>query len=237
MEGIALLFKVIWSPAEAMFRATKRASTAVAPVLLLSLAGIVATVFMFSRINMADMALRALEQRSGAQQLTQEQKDRIIQASTSGFARTFALVAAATGPVLAIACVALIYFAIFTLVGRNAAYRAFFAVTAFAFVPLVVRHVAGAITVSVVPASLLRVDEIGSVSPSIFLDRGSVPSALFAFVNQIDIVSLWILTLLIIGFRFVVPKDVSVTTRAACVFGVWFVWVALKVATGSIFPA
>jgi hypothetical protein len=237
MEGIALLFKVIWSPGEAMFRATKKASTALAPVLLLSLAGIAVTVFMFSRVNMAEMTFRALEQRSGAQQLTQEQKDRIIQASTSGFARTFALVASAVGPALSIACVALVYFAIFTLVGRNGTYRAFFAVTAFAFVPLVIRHIAGAITVSVVPQSSLQVDEIGSISPSIFLDRDAVSPALFAAFNQLDVVSLWILALLVIGYRFVVPKDVSTTTRAACVFGVWLVWFALKMATRSIFPA
>jgi hypothetical protein len=237
MEGIALLFKVIWSPGEAMLRATKRASTAFAPVLLLSLAGIAVTVFMFSRINMADMTFRALEQRRGAQQLTQEQKDRIIQTSNSSFAKAFTLIASAVGPALSIACVALIYFAIFTLVGRNGLYRAFFAITAFAFVPLLIRHIAVAITVSVVPQSSLQVDEIGSISPAIFLDRGAVSPALFTIFNQLDIVSLWILTLLVIGFRFVVPRDVSTTTRTACVFGLWFVWVALKVATRSIFPA
>jgi hypothetical protein len=237
LEGITLLFKVLWSPGEAMFRVAKNNKAALAPILLLTIGGIVFTMIMFSHVDMYQLALRALEQRPGAQELTAEQKDRMLAMSTSTFARVTPMIFAGIGPTLTITCVSFIYFVLFTLVGRTGGYKAFFAITSFAFVPLIVRNVASALTVMVVPPSSLMVDEIGGISPSIFLDRTATSRGVFTLVNQIDVVSIWILILLVVGYRFLVSKDVSIKTRAACVFGPWFIWIAVRVALSSVFPA
>ncbi len=237
MEGISVLFKVIWSPGEAMLRAAKNSKTALAPILLLTIAGIIFTMIMFSHVSMGEIALRAMEQSGRAQQLTPEQKERFLTASNGPVPKVISTVAATVGPTMTVAVVALIFFGVFSIVGRDGPFKSFFSVTAFACVPLIVRNIASVATVMIVPQSSLMVDEIGSISPAIFLDRTSVSKAVFTLVNQLDVVSIWILILLVIGYRFVARKSVSATMRAVCVFGVWLVWVLARVALSSVFPA
>ena len=236
MEGFALLFKVLWAPGEAMFRAVKNNKTVLAPILLLTIAGIALAVVVFSHINMGDVAMRALERSGRAQQMTPEVKERVMAQANGPIPRVMSMVFATIGPTLTIFLVTLIYFGVFSIVGREAKFPAFFAVTAFAFVPLIVRDIAAALSVLVVPSTSLEVDEIGSISPSIFVDRGTMSRPLFTFINQIDVISIWILLLLVIGYGFVVRKGTSATARTASVFAVWLFWVGLRMVLSSIFP-
>src|SRR5262249_48005285 len=117
---------------------------------------------------------------------------------------------------------------LFTILGREGSFKAFFSVTAFAFVPLIFRQLAGVLALSLVPLSALSVDELGSLSPSVFLDRDSVSPVVFAAVNRIDIVSIWILALLGIGYGFVARKSLSKTCRTAAVLSVFLVFVGFR---------
>jgi hypothetical protein len=96
--------------------------------------------------------------------------------------------------------------------------------------------VARILTVLIVPPSSIMPDELGSISPAIFVDRTTVSKTLFTLLSQFDIVTLWILSLLSIGYRFASTKKVSVAARVGCVFGIWLVWVALRVALSSVLP-
>ena len=55
-----------------------------------------------------------------------------------------------------------------------------------------------------------------------------------AFVNTIDLVNIWILALLIIGYRYAARKSLSGVTRAVSVVAVFLVYVALRLALASI---
>src|SRR5262245_20700587 len=118
MEGISLLFKVLWSPGEALFRAAKNPKAAIVPVVVLTIAGIVFTFIMFSHVSMGEIALRAAEQSGRAQQMSPEQRERVLAAANGPIPRVIATIAATIGPTLTIACVALIFFGIFSIVGR-----------------------------------------------------------------------------------------------------------------------
>ncbi len=233
MEGISLIFKVLWSPGEAMSRAAK-SRRFLAPLVLLTLFSVGVTVIRFQYINDAEIGIRMLEQRGT--QLTPEQKSRIMEQANGTFSHAIAVIASVIGPAFLVFLITLLYFGLFTLVGRDGGFKAFYTVTAFACVPLVVRLIVSAIMVIAIPQSSLAIDEIGSVSPAIFLDRTALSKPLFALINSIDVVSLWILVLMVIGYGFVVSRSVSTTVRAICVFSIWLVWVGLRVAISPFFP-
>lgn len=231
MESISLLFKVLWAPAEALFKVAK-SSRVLAPLILLSAGGIVSVAVTFTQINMGEVMLRTMEQsmQQRGQTPSAEQRERMLAMMNGPGARVFGAVSAIVVPTITVVLVALIYFGLFTLLGREAGFKAFFAVTAFAFVPSIVRTAAAVLTMMIVPQSQLMLDELGNIGPAVLLDRGAVSGKLFAAVAQIDVVSLWILALLVIGYRFVTRKSVGVLARTVCVFGVWLVYVAFRVA-------
>ena len=146
----------------------------------------------------------------------------------------FTFVSVAIGPVLMIVLVAGIYFALFTILGREGGFKSFLSITAFAFVPTIFRQVAAVLSAFMVPTSSLMPDELGSLSPAVFMDRDSVSPVLFAAVNTIDLVSVWVLILLVIGYGFVTRKSLSKSSRAAAVIGVFMLYVALRLASAAV---
>ena len=67
-----------------------------------------------------------------------------------------------------------------------------------------------------------------------FLDRDSVSPMVFAGVNTIDVVSIWVLRLLMIGFGFVTRKGLSKTARAGSVIGVFLIYVVSRLLLASV---
>jgi len=227
MESISHLFNVLWAPAATMFKVAKHKKV-LAPLILLTAGGILSVVVTFNQINMGEVMLRTLEQQGRAP--SGEQRDRMLAMMNGPAARAFGAISAVVVPTVTVVFVAVVFFGLFTLLGREGGFKAFFAVTAFAFVPSIVRTAAAVLTMIVVPQSQLMLDELGNIGPAVMLDRSAVSSKVFAAVAQIDVVSLWILALLVIGYRFVTRKSVGVLARTVCVFGVWLVYVAFRVA-------
>jgi hypothetical protein len=117
---------------------------------------------------------------------------------------------------------------LFSMLGREGPFKAFFSITAFSFVPTVFGQLAGVARVFVIPPSALMLDELGSLSPAVFLERDSVSPVLFTAANMMDLVSIWILILMIIGYGFVTPKSLSKTTRAITVLSLFVIYQAIR---------
>jgi Yip1 domain len=236
MESLGLLFKVFWAPGEAMGKVSTSVRAALAPILLLTVVGVISAAVAVTHLNMGEITLRLLERSPQFQQMTAEQKQQVVARSNSPSTRVMSYVGAVVTPTLSITLLTVIFFGIFTLVGRNGGFKTFFTITAFAMVPLVIRYIAGILTVLYVPSSSIMLDEIGSISPSIFVDRTAVSKTVFSLLNQMDVITIWVLALLVIGYRFVVTKRVSAPVRIACVFGIWLAWVGFRVALSSLLP-
>jgi Yip1-like protein len=233
MQGIGLLFKVLWSPGEAMFLLSKRPRV-LTPLLFLSLFSIVTGGAVIMKVDSAELAMRAVEKSTRGASLSDEQKTQIRGQMNSPAVKAFTFASVVISPFLMILLVAGIYFALFTMFGREGGFKTFLSITAFAFVPTIFRQLAAVLSVYVVPPSSLMPDELGSLSPAVFLDRDSVSPVVFAAVNTIDVVSVWVLILLIIGYGFVTRKSLSKTSRAAAVFGIFLVYVAVRLASAAV---
>ena len=227
METLTLFLKVLWAPRETMFLISQQPRVLV-PLLLLSLFSMASGIIVVTKVDQGEMAIRTLERTAGIQ-LPDDLRDRTKAQASNATTLTISIVSSAILPVVRILIVTAIYFGLFTILGRVGSFKAFFALTAFAFAPLIFSQLAAMLTVLVVPETSILPDELGAISPAIFLDRGSVPGGLFAAVNMIDLVSLWILVLLTTGFGFLIRRNVSSRTRTAAVFVPFLVYAGLRI--------
>jgi hypothetical protein len=224
MQTIRLMFKVLWSPSEVMFLFSKNPRVLV-PILLLCATSLITSALVTMKVDPADLALRAVSQSSGTADLSDGQKAMV---------RDFTLFSAALTPVLFVAFVTVVYFALFTAIGREGGFKAFFSITAVACTPLVLRQLASVIIAFVVPAAAITPERLGSLSPALFISREGMSAFTYAAVNTIDLVSLWILALLTIGYGFVMRKSVSGVARAGAVVGVFLAYVALRLTVAAL---
>jgi hypothetical protein len=233
MRSIGLLFKVLWAPGEAMFLLSKNPRV-LAPLLFVVLTSLGSGIIVMTKVPVAELSMRAIERSPQGANMSDEQKERIRQQMNSPVVKTLGIVSAGLGPLVVLVVVALIYFGLFTIMGREGTFKAFFSITSFAFVPVIFRQSATILTAFVVPPSSIMPDELGSLSPAVFLDRDSVSRGLFAAVNMVDVVSIWILCLLSIGFGFVTRKGLSKVARTATVFGVFLLYAMVRVLLASV---
>jgi len=233
MKSIGLLLKVLWSPGEAMFLLSKNPRVIV-PLAFILLLSIVTAVVGMRRLDSAELAMRAIERSPRWQTMPDNQRQQLRVVLNSPMAKGFTLAAALTGPLIMVVLAAGIYFAIFTMLGREGGFKAFLSITAFSFVPMVFRYLATVLTAYTVPMSAIMPDELGGLSPAVFVDRDSMSPILFAVINTVDLVSIWILALLIIGYGFVTRKSLSGAVRATAVIAVFLVYVGLKLLGAAV---
>ena len=233
MEGIGLLAKVLWAPGEAMFLISKRPRI-LAPLLLICMFSLLTAAAVLTKVDTGEMTLRQIERSTQAGSMSEEAKEQLKQQMNSPMMKGFTVASTVAGPLAVIAMVSLVYFGIFTLLGRDAGFKAFFSVTSFAFVPGIFRQLAAGLTAFVVPSSDIMPDELGSLSPAVFLDRDAVSPVLFAGVNLIDLVSIWIMILLSIGFGFLARRSLSTGARIAAVIGPFLLYAGLRLALAAL---
>lgn len=231
MRSISLLFKVLWSPGEAM-SFIARNPRFLAPLLLLICSSVTAAAIV--KTQLPDLPLRIMERSPAGLNVSQEMKDRMLRQADSAAAWIFTMIFSGLRPVLLLLIVSATYFSIFTVIGIQGHFKEFFSITTFAFVPMVFRQVAAALSALFVPSTSIMPDELGSLSPAVFLDRDSVSPLMFTAVNMIDIVSIWTLSLMAIGFAFVTRKNVSAHTRTAVVFGIFLVYALIRIIIRTI---
>src|SRR5262245_44697996 len=122
MQSVGLLFKVLWSPGEAMFLLSKNPRV-LAPLLFLTLVSILTGSLVLVKVDSAELAMRAIERSARGATLTEEQKTRVRQQMNSPAVKGLTFIAAVAGPLLMIVVVAGIYFVLFTMLGREGNFK------------------------------------------------------------------------------------------------------------------
>ena len=214
MQSLGLVFKAIWAPAEAMFITAKNPRVLV-PLIVLTLFALGTGLTSFAKVDFGDMVKQQLEKTQRGQQLPEEQKQNVVR-----LYRTLApviVVAGAAFPAILVTIATVVYFGIFTMLGREGDFKAFYAVTVLAYTPLIVRQIVAAIQLFAIPTSQLDLNDLGNMSAQLFLDPASGSKILFALAGVVDITSLWIMVLLCIGYKAVTRKSLGTGLRVAAV--------------------
>src|SRR2546427_7321972 len=131
MQSVGLLFKVLWSPAEAMLLLSKNPRV-IAPIVFLCLFSSLTGALVMTKVDAAELAMRAIERSPQGANLPEEAKENIRRQMNSPLMKGFTRVSTVIGPIVTIVIVAAIYFALFTMLGREGGFKAFFSITAFA---------------------------------------------------------------------------------------------------------
>src|SRR5690242_2282156 len=161
MQSLGLVFKAFWAPAEAMFLTAKNPRVLV-PLIVLTLFAVGAGLTSFTKVDFGEMVKQQLEKTRQGQQMTEEQKQNIVR-----IYRTFApaiVVVGAASPAIIVTIATVLYFGIFTMLGREGGFKAFYAVTVLAYMPLIVRQIVAAIQLFAIPSSQLDLNDLGNMS-------------------------------------------------------------------------
>ena len=228
MRAVVRILKVFWSPGDAFTEIAESKIPAWAPLIFLMVLGFGGALIFNSMIDLGELAVRAAEQGPGGGELTDEQRENIARLVNSPIARVFRYIGALFLPLI-ILIISGIYFGVFMILGSGAPFRGFYSVTAHAFLPTIVSSAVSITMILMIPSSAINPAELGSISPGIFLDPLETSAPLLALARAMDLVTIWVLVLLTIGYRRLAPKRTSAITVAVAVFGVWLVTVALRV--------
>ena len=235
MKGFLLVAKTFWSPGEAFEEIANAPVRPWAAILVLTIVGLISAGVITATIDPAEMALRAMEQSPQGGNLTEEQKEQFVERLNNPAVRYIGFAWALVGPTVLIAVLSGIYFGIFMILGSSAKYRRFFSLTSFAMLPLLIRNVAATLMVLFIPSSAINPQELGGIAPSAFLDPTEVSRTVFAIAQSLDLITFWVLILLIIAYRNVAPNRTSVITRTIGVLIPWLILVAGRVGLTLLF--
>jgi len=213
------IISVLFSPKKTFEAIAERPTWAVAMITLAAIGAIVA-IALFSKVDMTQMILEGAAQRG--QDVTEEQAEKI-----AAFSRYSAPIGAAVWNILFYFAAALIFWVAFKVLGSELGYKKSLAVTVHGMAPalvagllsLVVVMTKSEISVAQLQGGKVLLSNLGALAP-----EGASP-AVVALLSSFDIFALWIVVLLVIGYRTVAKTSRGSTI--AVVVAAWLVAVGI----------
>ena len=198
---------------------------------------VIGTTVFTANVNLGELLIRQAQQSPQGANMTEEQQEAIRQRMNSPAIRVIAYVQAVAFLPLMLAVVSGVYFGLFLLLGSSGGYKQFFTLTAFAFLPMVEASVAGMIVILLLPSSALDLQQMNVLSAATFLDPAESSRVLFALAQSLSLTAIWVVSLMVIGFRNLAPKRTSTLTLSLVVLVPWLVTVALRVGIAAMFQS
>ena len=214
METIGLFFKTFWAPGEAMFVLSKKPRILL-PLIIVGLLQLGVGLVSLSRLDFGAVVVKQIERSPQGANMNEEQKQNLARVYRQ--LAPALVVLGAIAPALIVTVAAALYFGIFTMLGRQGGFKAFYAITLFAYIPLLIRQAVSVVQLLAVPAEQIDVNDLGSLSLAVFLDRTEVSKVVYALAGVVDLTSIWTVILLIIGYKFVTTKGVGTGLRTVAV--------------------
>ena len=202
MDDLYRAIRVFWRPTATLSEALDR-PVVIVPIFIPTLFAALTSLIVYFKFPPADTSLRGIWQ--------------------------IGLVVAIFGPAVVVLLVSSLFFGISSFFGRFRSYRSYLSVTALAFVPSVLYHLAQSVVlVSSSPQEIPSL-QAGRLSMARMLDPELVSVELFVAASMIDVISIWVIVLLVVGYRFLGP-DASPRLGPALVIGGWVVYAMLRIA-------
>jgi len=203
MDHFLRVLKVFWLPGETMHAAAERPVVAL-PVAIPTVFALLTSLIVYFTLPPSDVSLRT--------------------------AWLVGLISAVLGPALITLIVSVLYFGIFSAAGRQRGFKSFLSVTAVAFVPTALHHLAQSVMILTQVAQQLLPSQIGRLNVAVFLDPQVVSSGIYVAAGMVDVVSIWVLVLLTVGYRCVVSPRLTTWMVAGLVVGPWLLYAGLRIA-------
>ena len=221
-SALARVPGVFFSPVRT-FESIAQRPTWVAPLVLWTLCSLILTVLIMPRIDYGGLLRERMEERG--QKISEEQLDSMVQ-TQARIGRGIGYVWGTAAPAAISLLLAAIFLGAFKAFGWDVRFRQALGVTAHAFLPAVL----GSLLAIPVIAQRDRIDPRGMSdlvrsNLGFLVARDSSP-AVHSLLSSIDVFSLWVLALLVIGFA--AAARVSRGRAAGIIVSLWVLFVLIK---------
>jgi hypothetical protein len=219
---------VLFSP-DATFASIARRPDWVVPLLFILILSLANGIVLSSRIDFGAPAREAMAQNKN---MTQEQMDRAEKMSV-GMGKVAKFIA----PVIAIIVLLIVAGALLLtirLLGGEGDFKQAFSVTCYAWIPNVLQAIVLTIVVLAKGATAINPQAFPTMvrsNPAFLVDMKTQPMA-FALLSSLDLFTIWVLVLLIIGFAYV--GRVSKAKAAVAVLSLWAVTILFKLVPAAL---
>ena len=231
------LIGVWFSPGET-FQNIGRAPGVIAPIIASIVLGLLIGVVMNQRLDIQSMMSKRFEQLVADGKMTQEQADQQLKVA-GPIAKGQMMVFAAIGNLLAALIVAGIFKLVSLMMGADNQFKPLFAVTLYTFLAVgIVSSILFTVLLYLKDPGELSFENLGNVISSnlgsllaMILGEKALPKFVMSLAQRVDIFSIWIITLLSIGYA-AVSRKMKTATAATWLIALYVVY-ALIVATSS----
>jgi hypothetical protein len=204
------------------------------PIALITILSIMVSVAINQRINWRDFMSQQIEKSPQASQMSPEQKRQRIEGGIK-FAPISTSLFGALGPILLVLCVGLAMWGAYTLLGgASTNFSTAFSITSHAFLTGLVSSPLFILILYLKPYGTADLDNPLAANIAAFLPEESA-KWLVALFKSVDLFSFWTLILIAIGFAAVNPKRLKGSKTYTIAFGVWAVFVVLRVGWAFVF--
>lgn len=220
----SMMIGALFAPAETFGKVAQR-PVWVVPLIVYVLLSVVGTVMVMPKIDF-ESAVRAELEKSG-QEIDDKQLELII-----SIQKPFVYAASVFFIPFAIAVIAAVHMGGFRAFGGEGRFAQYFAVTTFAWMPLLVQSIVGQVVIMTRKSISVEQLQTAVVSNLGFLTSPIDNPAQFTLLSSIDIFSLWVMLLLVIGFGIVskLPRAQSI----GIVVAFWLIYVIGKTGMAAI---
>jgi len=219
---------VLFSP-DATFASIARRPDWVVPLALIVILSLANGILISSRIDFGAPAREAMAQNKN---MTQEQMDRAEKMSVG-----MGKVAKFIGPVIAIIVLLIVAGALLLtvrLMGGEGDFKQAFSVTCYAWIPNIIQAIVLTIIVLAKGSTAINPQTIPTIvrsNPAFLVDMKTQPMA-FALLSSLDLFTIWVIVLLVIGFSYV--GRISKAKAAVAVVSLWAVTILFKLIPAAL---
>ncbi len=227
LSAMQRIIGVFTSPGET-FADIARVPSWVVPIVLLTVLALVVCFVMMQRVEWRGFMEKQMSKSSQWEQLSAEQKNqrldmgtKIIPYQVYGFGLL--------GPTIMAALLGAIYLGGFNLfLGAGLKFRQSFSIVAHASLVSLISSPIAIIVMLLKRPGDVDPEHLLATNVGEFLSSDT-PKALLKFAGSLDIFTFWIMALLVIGFAAANPKKISKGAACGVIFGLWAVYVLIKV--------
>lgn len=224
---------VLFSPGATFTDIAKKPSWII-PIVLLTLAGLGVAYFMNQKMDWAAFNRHQLEQSSRWEQMSEDQRNTSVQMGAK-ISPAIAWVAGGAVSILSALIIAFVYWLAFNLLkGAQLRYGQAMGIVSYAFIPGLI----GAILTIVV----LALKRYGDVDPQRMLATSvaaflpsDAPKWEVSLGGSLELFWIWTVVLIALGFSKANPKKIPSGSAFGIVFGLWILFVLLKVGISAAF--
>lgn len=219
---------VLFSP-DATFASIARRPDWVVPLVLIVILSLANGILVSSHIDFGAPAREAMAQNKN---MTQEQMDRAEKMAV-GMGKVAKFIAPVISVIVLLIIAGALLLAI-RLLGGEGDFKQAFSVTCYAWVPNVIQSVLLTIIILAKGATAINPQIIPTLvrsNPAFLVDMKTQPMA-FALLSSLDLFTIWVVVLLVIGFAYV--GRVSKAKAAAAVVSLWAITILFKLIPAAL---